>query len=341
MANSKDLLWAKIFEGLTGGAVEGVKYKNKAQQEELERALKQKQLEEAKRKNQFDAAATVAGLTKPTSMFDATGKYAGMTTGITPDRENELRSMMGLPNRPTGILPGKVAGVEEQPPEAPPAVSQTPAAPAGLAYLGGRPFVFPSQHNNRPSYAEKPTSTQFIDSSDNTPLLLDPVSKRLIRADGSNQPPKGQAIPVRGNASAVSESTQAANILPQVQGLFADLKTMSPMQRKLALSWVGGATHPALKQTLNELSLTGFAIGGKQLTGPEKKVVMGALIPSFWDDDAALEAKELALTEFLSGKIDLAGAANLLGPAGGKLQAIVNKYTQQSGIADDPLGLFK
>lgn len=167
--------------------------------------------------------------------------------------------------------------------------------------------------------------TQFVDN-DGTPLVFNKATGAYQRA-----PVQQGVSPVskKGDESSIADATLLSNQLPNVKLMFdAYRKSSNPRLQSTA---AGRVMNPAGKQSENALKLAAFSFGGKNLTGQEKEVVFGALFPSWTDDDEARNAKEKLLTDFISQKIDLLQAANLLGPAGQKMRTMLEAKMKQPG----------
>jgi len=170
----------------------------------------------------------------------------------------------------------------------------------------------------------KTTSTQFVDEYDNMPLLK--KGNGFIRGDGSRKPSIGKPIPVKGNAEAVTSSSRGSEIYTKIDPFFEKLKSMDYIDRAKNLApGVRNVFYPELNQVINELKQVGFSFGGKNYTGTEAAIIMGALIPNSLDNNESLNNKQVALKGYIGKNINLLQAGNLLGPAGQPILDIINK----------------
>lgn len=168
-----------------------------------------------------------------------------------------------------------------------------------------------------------PQQSQFVDK-DGTPLVYDPRTESYKRANiGGNVTP----VPRKGDESAVGDAALLTNQVPNIKIMFdAYRNSKNP---RLQATPAGRLLNPVGKQAEDSLKLAAFTFGGKNLTGTEKKVVFQALFPSITDNEESRNAKETLLTNYMSGKIDLLEAANLLGPSGSEMRSILEKKTEK------------
>lgn len=169
-----------------------------------------------------------------------------------------------------------------------------------------------------------PQQTPYLDENTNMPLSLDRKTNTLVpvKVPGGVKP-----VLKRGDESAVGDATLLANQIPNIKVMFdAYRNSKSP---RLQSTVAGRLMDPSGKQAESSLKLAAFTFGGKNLTGQEKDVIFTALFPSVTDDDQSRNAKEALLTNYMTGKIDLMQAANLLGPAGNKMREVLSKYQGQ------------
>lgn len=172
--------------------------------------------------------------------------------------------------------------------------------------------------------ATKPQQSQYT-LPDGTPTYWDPVTKSYLPANV----PGGGVVLKKGDESAVSDATLLTNQIPNIKPMFDAYRTSkSP---RLQATPLGRLMNPEGKQAENALKLAAFSFGGKNLTTNEKEVVYGALFPSVTDNAASLGLKEKLLGEFMTGKVDLYQAANLLGPAGAPLKSMLAAKMAQQG----------
>jgi hypothetical protein len=167
--------------------------------------------------------------------------------------------------------------------------------------------------------------SQLVDSHDSVPLLFDRDNRTYVRStDG--QPVIGSAIPTKGNADAVSTTSRGLELLPKIDRLFNALDKKTPIGAKAAtMPILGSVLYPEETQLRNELKQVGFTFGGKNFTGNEENIIVGAMVPSWNDNKASREAKRKALKGYISGQIDLMSAANLLGASGKSVKDLLNK----------------
>lgn len=133
----------------------------------------------------------------------------------------------------------------------------------------------------------------------------------------------------KGNRTAVSDSqdinaasvtmnnlNEALDKLPEGTGDF---------YRRRALSPAGRLFNPEIFALRQNIRLrAGFSTGGKNLTGTELGVVVGALEPTMTDNTASRRLKNRLFQDWASGKVNLFDTAKLLGPAGTPLVAVAN-----------------
>lgn len=165
----------------------------------------------------------------------------------------------------------------------------------------------------------KPQQSQYVDPTDGTPLNF--LSGNYLRPDGT--PSRGIPALKKGDESAVTDATLLANQIPNIKPMFDAYRNSK--FAKLQATPAGRLMNPEGKQAESALKLAAFTFGGKNLTAQEKDVVFGALFPSWTDNDASRDLKEQLLSNYMTGKIDLLQAANLLGGAGAPLQAMLAK----------------
>lgn len=167
------------------------------------------------------------------------------------------------------------------------------------------------------------TQTSYVDSADGTPLILDKTTRSYLRV-GENKAPIGKAVPSKGQAEATQSTSRALEILPKIDILFDSLSKKSELGARTATApFIGRVAYPEINQLKNEVKQIGFTFGGKNFTGTEEQIITDALIPGPLDNDASREAKRKALKGYISGQTDLLGAANLLGPAGNRIKAVI------------------
>jgi hypothetical protein len=177
----------------------------------------------------------------------------------------------------------------------------------------------------------------YVDSADGTPLLFDRDGQRYIRSDNQLLP-KGTAVPTKGAAEAVQSASRGAELLPKIDLLFNSLNQKSALGARLAVSpLVGPVAYPEITQLKNELKQVGFTFGGKNFTGNEEKIITGAMVPGPLDSQESREAKRNAIKGYVSGQMDLYQAANLLGPAGDQIKAVLQKAKAESSKQLKPI----
>lgn len=162
---------------------------------------------------------------------------------------------------------------------------------------------------------------------DGQPLTLDPRTNTYKIAGTPNNVP---VVTKKGDESSITDATLLANQIPNIPVMFdAYRNSKSP---RLQATPAGRLMDPVGKQAENSLKLAAFTFGGKNLTANEKDVVFGALFPSVTDNEESRTAKETLLTDYMTGKIDLLQAANLLGPAGSKMRSMLSKYKSDATL---------
>jgi hypothetical protein len=171
--------------------------------------------------------------------------------------------------------------------------------------------------------AVAPVLSQYADPS-GQPLAFTP-------GQGLKPVPSRGGTPVlkAGNEQAIGDVAIMKSQIPNIDPLFDAYKQKSPIMARLQATAAGSVLDPVAKQAENSLKLAAFTFGGKNLTGQEKQVVFGAFFPSVTDNAQSLENKRALMKDYFSGKIDLLQAANLLGPAGQPLQAMLQAKTKQ------------
>ena len=173
------------------------------------------------------------------------------------------------------------------------------------------------------------TQTSYVDSVDGVPILLDKNTRSYIRSDNGGAI-LGKAVPSKGQAEAVQSTSRAQVILPKIDTLFDSLAQKSELGARAAvIPGISKAFFPEINQLKNEVKQIGFTFGGKNFTGTEEQIIMDALIPNSFDNDASREAKREALKGYISGQTDLLQTANLLGPAGNRIKQVIGS---QSGL---------
>ena len=132
-------------------------------------------------------------------------------------------------------------------------------------------------------------------------------------------------------------ASSAASALSMIDPVYEKYAQLNPAEKRIAavkggpLSFVSKATFPELKALEDNLiAQTVFQMGGKQLTLAEKEIVSNAFLPTFFDTPKSIELKKSAAKEYLSGRIDILEAANLLGPAGLGIKRLAQKAMQSS-----------
>lgn len=178
--------------------------------------------------------------------------------------------------------------------------------------------------------------SQLVDSHDSTPLLFDRDNKRYIRSTDNN-PVIGSAIPMKGNAEAVTQTSRGLELIPKIDSLFDALDKKGEMGARASVTpLIGPLIYPEITQLKNELKQVGFTFGGKNFTGNEEKIISGAMIPGPLDSKESRDAKRKAIKGYVSGQIDLLSAANLLGASGKTVKDLLSKAT-----GNDPHGTIK
>lgn len=152
---------------------------------------------------------------------------------------------------------------------------------------------------------------------------------------------EGQMKPVasKGDESAIGDATLMVNQLPNVDKVFDAYKSKSGLGARAQATPLGSLLDPDTQQAESSLKLAAFTFGGKQLTGQEKQVVFDALFPKWTDNNSSRESKRVLMKDYMTGKIDLLEAANLLGPAGQPMREMLNQLqtkSQGSGGGLDP-----
>jgi hypothetical protein len=165
--------------------------------------------------------------------------------------------------------------------------------------------------------------TAYVDSSDGAPLFFDREGQRYVRSS-DGQTVVGRPVPNKGQGEAVQSAARASELMPKIDVLFDALNQKSELGARAAVApAIGPAFYPEINQLRQEVKQVGFTFGGKNFTGNEEAIIMGALIPGPFDSPASREAKRTALKGYVSGQIDLMGAANLLGPAGIEIKRVI------------------
>jgi hypothetical protein len=130
-------------------------------------------------------------------------------------------------------------------------------------------------------------------------------------------------IGAKGNKDAINESQDALKASQAMQSLNDDLDKLGEGEARFKSSPAAKLFAPVLAAKKAQILLyAGFSRGGKQLTGTELGVVVNALAPTAFDDKESRHMKNSTFQDWADGKIDLMGAAKLLGPAGVPLAAI-------------------
>lgn len=142
----------------------------------------------------------------------------------------------------------------------------------------------------------------------------------------------GTGTPVlkQGNDQAINDVSLIKEQIPIVSRMFDSYKSKGKLAKAAQATPLGYVLDPSTKADENALKLSAFTFGGKALSKDEKGVVFNALFPNPYglDDDAALNKKQTLLTQYMTGKIDLLQAANLLGPAGAPLKGMLQSKLQ-------------
>ncbi len=206
----------------------------------------------------------------------------------------------------------------------------------------GNPFVKRDENYNPGSVPKStggggkglPTlSNTFVDT-DGTPLSFHRDTQTFTRTN-DGRPPIGTPVPFKGNKEATTDASRGAVLLGAVDKLETAFKTMPEAKIRASLTpGVGAIAFPEIKQLRSELEQAGFSFGGKNFTGNEKAIIVGAMIPGPLDNDASRVAKFNAIRQYVAGNIDLLQAANLLGPSGAAIKSLIDK---NSGLKKIPV----
>lgn len=206
-------------------------------------------------------------------------------------------------------------------------VKSSVSAPKGSRYS-----VLPRPKTGTSGSGSGFQQTQWADD-DGEPLFLKKGTTELVRRDGTPARNPGQK---KGDESAVADATLLINQIPNVDVLFDSYKAMPEWKARGQPTVAGNLLDPSAKQAESSLKLAAFTFGGKNLTGQEKEVVFGALFPKWTDNDDSRELKRTLLKEYMTGKVDLLEAANLLGPAGKDMRAMIEKKKEALPKAPPP-----
>jgi hypothetical protein len=167
------LLFAKLLEGLSSGAVEGIKYKNTREDEERKRKA-----EEEMKKILLDRQNSQDDFTRRNTLFDNTLALANAkrgTTGLNPDGTVAYQSAPLDPNvsdmldkmlkgeAPTtgqnGIMPTATAGVQSP---STGIIPQEPQPKPSPAFIGDQPSTFTGKVVNAKPKPLNITESEFV-----------------------------------------------------------------------------------------------------------------------------------------------------------------------------------
>lgn len=174
-----------------------------------------------------------------------------------------------------------------------------------------------------------------------TPLVYDPKTQTVQPVHIAPSVVGGKAYQ-KGTAEAITQTNQSISVLRDVDELFNGYSALrnsgsfGETKARLQTTGLGNVLDPRLKALQRNIERTGFIVGGKQLTGTELEVVKGAFFPTPFDNEASLKVKQEAIHSLLSGQIDLANAARLLGPAGAKAALAVDKVKSEQVKQNHP-----
>lgn len=176
--------------------------------------------------------------------------------------------------------------------------------------------------------AVSPTVSPYVDPGTGQPLIFTPgAGLSPAKSTGASS---GTPTLKAGNEQAIGDVALMQTQAPNIDKLFNAYAAKGPMAARAQATPIGRVLDPETKQLENSLKLAAFTFGGKNLTGQEKSVVFGAFFPSATDNAASLEQKRNLLKDYFSGKVDLLQAANLLGPTGNSVKAMLqNKVANQ------------
>lgn len=190
-----------------------------------------------------------------------------------------------------------------------------------------KPVSLPGQGSTRYNPAQQ---SNYMDSSDNTPVYWDVATKSYLRVTDKSKP-IGNIAPIKGNADAVTSASRGLVLLKNVDSFFDQLSDGGILkQRSRLIPGVRQLFNPEVERFTNELKQVGFSFGGKQLTGTEEDIVMGTFVPNVLDNESSTLAKREALKNYLAGNIDLLSAANLLGTQGQSIREVLKPYMSKN-----------
>lgn len=238
------------------------------------------------------------------------GLFPGSETGSTNATPEMITALLGNEqgNLLTGLAKLKQGDANQSVFTIDPVTQEM--VPVGTVKKGSKVVTVPRMN---------PSMTESVDESGN-PLYFDPREKALYPVA---VPKGGKVLPKKGDESSLADANLLSNQLPNIKTMFdAYRSSKSP---RLQSTQAGRLLNPAGKQAEDSLKLAAFSFGGKNLTGQEKDVIFGALFPSWTDNEQSRNAKEALLTNFMTGKIDLMEAANLLGPAGATMRTMLER----------------